>query len=326
MSDTSTVQDAQVDDLDDVEDPFEDDEDDEIPAAEPVRAPRKAARQAPSRNPVARWMAARGWRSDYPRWVWATATGAAVLVGLGVIGAVAGGDEPAQTVARPTLTPTPGTVAAPAAPTVDPFVGMPPRHPLVEWVLTGKYDQQVVIANQARTSRDKSGALADPCRLWVGITLRQDGSKVVQMLLADTWSPAFPVPLFIGAQCGRPEPHQFGEVTVAAPNPATTVPTTSTTVAPEVNLGPDATVVENPVQQLRSAVAAGTSSTTAAPTTTTTPPAPVPFVHYATQGQGMLAVARMYGVTVDELAAVNGWPVDAALTLGQPLVIPGRFQ
>ncbi|MGD9752134.1 MAG: LysM peptidoglycan-binding domain-containing protein [Acidimicrobiia bacterium] len=326
MDSTSTVQDAPVDEVDDFEDPFDDDEDDEIPAAEPVRTARKAPRPAPNRNPVARWMASRGWRSDYPRWAWVTAAGATALVGLGVIGAVFGDDNADETPVRQVAVPTAATAPPATAPLVDPFVGMPPRHPLVEWVLTGKYDQQVVIANQARTSRDRSGALADPCRLWVGITLRQDGSKVVQLLLADAWSPAFPVPLFIGPQCGRPNPNEFGEVTVPAPNPGTTVP--STTVPDEVSLGPDATVVENPVQQLRSAVAAGTSSTTTAPTTTTTtaPPAPVPLVHYATQGQGMLAVARMYGVTVDELAAVNGIPVDAALTLGQPLVIPGRFQ
>ena len=81
------------------------------------------------------------------------------------------------------------------------------------------------------------------------------------------------------------------------------------------------------MQQLRSTVAAGITTTTAEPApTTTTTAAPVPLVHYATQGQGMLAVARLYGVSVGDLAAVNGLPVDAPLTLGQPRVIPGRFQ
>lgn len=315
MEATTTVQDDLTDDMDDLDDDFEDDE-------TPEPAPAKAAKAAPKQpapaaklNPVARWMASKGWKHDYPRWVWWAGAGAAGVFGLGVLGAVIPDQTPEETVRVVPATVPAASPTATAAPQIDPFVGMPPRHPLVEWVLTGKYDQQVVIANQARTSRDKAGALADPCRLWVGITLRQDGSKVVQLLLADGWQPAFPVPLFIGAQCGRPEPHQFGEVTAASPLPATT-----TTAAP-VEVAP-ATTIANPVQQLRSTIGAGTATTEPQPATTV---APAPMVHYATQGQGLLAVARMYGVDVAELAAVNGWTVDSPLSLGQAVVIPGRF-
>jgi LysM repeat protein len=315
MNTTTAVQDDLTDDMDDLDDDFEDDETPETAPSEPVRTRPKAAKNTPKPNPVARWMASRGWRSDYPRWVWWAAGGTLTVFGLGVIGAVAPDQTPEPTVRTVTVT-APAAAPGTTIPQIDPFVGMPPRHPLVDWVLNGRVDQQTVIANQSRTSRDKSGALADPCRLWVGITLRQDGSKVMQLLLNDSWSPAFPVPLFIGAQCGRPEPHQFGEVTVPAPNPATTTTAAPPTTSP-VELAP-ALTVENPVQQLRSAVGAGTSSTT-------TTAAPVPLVHYATQGQGMLAIARQYGVTVDELAAVNGWSTDAQLTLGQAVVIPGRF-
>ncbi|MGE3503020.1 MAG: LysM peptidoglycan-binding domain-containing protein [Porticoccaceae bacterium] len=323
MDATNTIQ-------DDIEDEFDDDLDDDLDedtTPEPAPTARKQRpAPAPKLNPVARWMAGRGWKHDYPRWAWWAAGGAVTLFGLGVIGAVAGGDEPEQpsrTVVVPTATATPPVTT----PLVDPFVGMPPRHPLLEWVLAGQYEQQVVIANQARTSRDKTGALADPCRLWFGITLRQDGSKVVQLLLADTWSTAFPVPVFVGNQCARPNPNEFGEVSVPAPNPAQTTTTAApaTTVPVEVNLGPDATVVENPVQQLRSAVAGGVTTTTQPPAPPTTA-APVPLVHYATQGQGLMAVARQYGVTVEDLAAVNGWSVDSPLALGQPVIIPGRFQ
>jgi LysM repeat protein len=46
-------------------------------------------------------------------------------------------------------------------------------------------------------------------------------------------------------------------------------------------------------------------------------------VHVVQPGQGLIEIAVLYGVSVEELAAANGMAVDDILRVGQELVIPG---
>ena len=56
-----------------------------------------------------------------------------------------------------------------------------------------------------------------------------------------------------------------------------------------------------------------------------TPPlTPIPFVHRVQEGENLTFIATTYGLTLEELLTVNGLSEDALLSVGQPLVIPGR--
>ncbi len=312
MTDTTTH-------LNDSDDEFDDDFGDDEVTENTAPVASKPTRSAPAptgNNPLTRWMASKGYRTNYPKWAWWGLGLTVALGGCGAIGAFAG-DDTTPTLTQPNLSALPApTSPTTTAPAVDPFIGMPPRHPWLDWVLTGRSVEQVALANQVRTSRDKAGDPADPCRLWVGIVLNNQGQRTFQMVQQDEASLGFPVPVFIGAQCDRPEPNEFGLVpadpvvqsmrsaaTTAAPAPAPEPPTTTaapvTTVLAPVETVPP--VVEQPV-------------------------APQPFIHVTQPREGLMAIARIYGVTLEDLAAVNGWPTDAQLYIGQHVVIPGRWQ
>jgi len=71
-----------------------------------------------------------------------------------------------------------------------------------------------------------------------------------------------------------------------------------------------------------------TAAATLADTPTATPapsPTPEPLVHVVEQGDLLGRIAQQYGVTVDELAEANGIDPEDVLSIGQELVIPGRF-
>jgi LysM repeat protein len=47
-----------------------------------------------------------------------------------------------------------------------------------------------------------------------------------------------------------------------------------------------------------------------------------PEVHVVTPGQGLYAIARLYGIPVKELASINGLQMDSRLAVGQKLLLP----
>ncbi|MCA9934659.1 MAG: LysM peptidoglycan-binding domain-containing protein [Ardenticatenaceae bacterium] len=59
-------------------------------------------------------------------------------------------------------------------------------------------------------------------------------------------------------------------------------------------------------------------------TATPTPPdTPIPLVHAVQEGENLTYIAQTYGITVEELLAVNGLNPDDVLFVGQSLIIPG---
>ncbi len=71
-----------------------------------------------------------------------------------------------------------------------------------------------------------------------------------------------------------------------------------------------------------------TASLTLAPSATPMPPTSTPtiaepVVHVVAKGDNLGAIARQYGVAIEDIAKANKIGVDAILTIGQKLVIPG---
>lgn len=61
-----------------------------------------------------------------------------------------------------------------------------------------------------------------------------------------------------------------------------------------------------------------------AQTATPTPPNdPIPFIHRVQEGENLTYIAGLYGVTVEELLAVNGLNPEDVLFVGRELIIPG---
>ncbi len=54
-----------------------------------------------------------------------------------------------------------------------------------------------------------------------------------------------------------------------------------------------------------------------------TPAAPVPLVHRVQEGENATYIAQLYGISVDDLLAVNGLNESSILFVGQELIIPG---
>lgn len=50
----------------------------------------------------------------------------------------------------------------------------------------------------------------------------------------------------------------------------------------------------------------------------------IPYVHAIAEGENLTVIATNYGVTVEEILAVNGLEPDALLSIGQSLIIPGK--
>ena len=68
-----------------------------------------------------------------------------------------------------------------------------------------------------------------------------------------------------------------------------------------------------------------TTTSTPTPTFTITPtPTPEPLVHSIESGQTLSIVASLYGLTAEQLAEANDLELSAMLSVGQPLLIPGK--
>jgi murein DD-endopeptidase MepM/ murein hydrolase activator NlpD len=51
--------------------------------------------------------------------------------------------------------------------------------------------------------------------------------------------------------------------------------------------------------------------------------APIPQIHTVQEGENLTIIASTYGVTIEDLLALNGLTEDAVLSIGQTLVVPG---
>ncbi|MCB0209024.1 MAG: LysM peptidoglycan-binding domain-containing protein [Anaerolineae bacterium] len=68
-----------------------------------------------------------------------------------------------------------------------------------------------------------------------------------------------------------------------------------------------------------------TTTYTPSPTLTITPtPTPQPLVHLIESGQTLSIVASLYGLTAEQVAEANDLELSTMLSVGQPLVIPGK--
>lgn len=61
----------------------------------------------------------------------------------------------------------------------------------------------------------------------------------------------------------------------------------------------------------------------AQPEQTPTPAVPIPLIHRVQEGENPTYIAQLYGITVEELLAVNGLNLESLLFIGQELIIPG---
>lgn len=66
-----------------------------------------------------------------------------------------------------------------------------------------------------------------------------------------------------------------------------------------------------------------TLSAQAQSSTPNPPNDPIPFIHRVQEGENLTYIAGLYGVTVEELLAVNGLNPDDLLFVGRELIIPG---
>ena len=164
------------------------------------------------------------------------------------------------------------------------------------------------LANRLRSPRRQT-----PSRAYGVVAL-----AVVAALALLTWvvfvglghTPGSSAPTNFGAGIASPSASPPPSRAPATPVPATAAPATPTP-SPTATASPTPTASPSPTPEI-----------TLGPTATPAPPSPTPLVHTVARGETLRYIARLYGVTVDEIVAANELADPNRIYIGQQLVIP----
>ncbi len=116
-----------------------------------------------------------------------------------------------------------------------------------------------------------------------------------------------------------------GSPLTAEPEPAAPTSSLAASSAPLVTVSPQPAQAGSATPASLTAIPATAVAPSATPTARVSTPITGAFsgTYVVQPGDSLTAIARRYGVTVAELAAANGVPATAGLTIGQRLRVPG---